>query len=232
MDKLIKKLLRESLNEMQSQGLSPDEQLILDDLVSVNEAIDINSLLQKFKKHAKAGAITIGIVISLLSNDALAQQQKQQILNTAQTVLSADEIKQVNNVLKSKTGLEFNDTYAKNNFEVMDKDNTPGLPSGDEIKALIIKDGLPSKYLDNVYIDYINDAQGNNAAGVKISVRLKEEGNFKRLDNSNKMKIVAKKVFNVVKQKEFKDGKGVDLVVSLEIIKPNGSMFGNKAFKI
>lgn len=233
MNKLIQKLLREGLNEVQSQGqLSPDEQLILDDLVSMNEAIDLNSLIQKFKKHAKTGAITVGIVMSLMSNDALAQEQKQQVMKVAEKTLPSEDVQVIKNQLKQETGLDFNDDYIKNNFVANDKSSSPALPSGDELKQLIIKNGVPGKYIDNVYVDYFGDAQGNQNAGVKISVRLKEEGNFGRLRQDNNKKIIMQRIMKAMKQKAFNNKKGDKLPVSLEVKDPDGGVIGNREVRL
>jgi hypothetical protein len=233
MDRLIQKLLREGLNEVHTPELSPDEQLILDDLVSVNEAIDFGSLIQKFKKHAKAGALTVGIVLSLLSNDALAQEQKQQVMQVAQTTMSTDEVKTIQQKLKDDLGLEFNSDFVKDRFTAISKKSeAPALPKGEELRGIIINSGVPSKYIDNIYVDYITDATGNETAGVKISVRLKEDGNFKRLNNKKNQRIIMQRVIEGIKKKAFSDGNGDNLPVTLEVKTPDGGIIGQSSVKL
>jgi hypothetical protein len=232
MDRLIQKLLREGLNEVHTPELSPDEQLILDDLVSVNEALDFNSLIQKFKKHAKAGALTVGIVLSLLSNDALAQEQKQQVMQVAQTTMSNNDVETIQQKLKADLGLDFNSDFVKDRFTAISKSDAPALPQGEDLRGIIINGGVPSKYLDNIYVDYITDAQGNETAGVKISVRLKEDGNFKRLRIKKNKRIIMQRVIEAIKKKAFSDGNGNNLPITLEVKDPDGGIIGQNSVKL
>ena len=71
--------------------LSSNEQDILDDILSLDEAIDFSSVMDKVKSYVKKGLITATILTSLLNNSAFSQEQKDQIKDAVKTE------KQINN---------------------------------------------------------------------------------------------------------------------------------------
>jgi hypothetical protein len=235
MEKYIKQALRENLLK-EGFKLSIEESKILDELLSkdLNEGTDIGWLLSKFKSYAKQGAITAGIVLSLLSTDAIGQEQKQQILNTAQEQLSDEEITKVQNALDKDLGLKFDKDYIGNNFAVVDDEKPFNLPSQEEIKGLITKAGLPSRFIENVYVNYSPNAQGNDHAGVVISVRLRDADNLKRMAQPALRKKVQRLVINALQgyKNTLKGNDGEAVAISLEVLDPNGSMLGGRPVHI
>jgi hypothetical protein len=66
-----------NLNEM---SLNPDEQNILDDIISsLNEG---DGWVDKIKKYAKKGVLTLAIIASLLGGNSLTSDQKEQVVDT------------------------------------------------------------------------------------------------------------------------------------------------------
>ena len=72
------------LKEVQNQP-SPEEQDILDDILSLDEAIDFSNVMNKVKSYVKKGLITATILASLLGNNAFSQEQKDQIKDIVKT---------------------------------------------------------------------------------------------------------------------------------------------------
>ena len=72
------------LKEVQNQP-SSEEQKILDDILSLDEAIDFSDVMNKVKSYAKKGLITATILASLLGNNAFGQEQKDQIKDIVKT---------------------------------------------------------------------------------------------------------------------------------------------------
>ena len=72
------------LKEVQNQP-SPEEQDILNDILSLDEAIDFSNVMNKVKSYVKKGLITATILASLLNNSAFSQEQKDQIKDIAKT---------------------------------------------------------------------------------------------------------------------------------------------------
>ncbi len=65
--------------------LSSKEQDILDDILSLDEAIDFSNVMDKVKSYVKKGLITATILASLLNNSAFSQEQKDQIKDIVKT---------------------------------------------------------------------------------------------------------------------------------------------------
>jgi hypothetical protein len=70
--------------------LSSNEQDILDDILSLDEAIDFSSVMDKVKSYVKKGLITATILTSLLNNSAFSQEQKDQIKDVVKTEKQVD----------------------------------------------------------------------------------------------------------------------------------------------
>jgi len=70
--------------------LSSKEQDILDDILSLDEAIDFSSVVDKVKSYIKKGLITATILTSLLNNSAFSQEQKDQIKDVVKTEKQVD----------------------------------------------------------------------------------------------------------------------------------------------
>jgi len=77
------------LKEVQIQP-SPKEQAIIDDILSLDEAIDFSSVMDKVKSYVKKGLITATILASLLNNSAFSQEQKDQIKDAVKTEKQVD----------------------------------------------------------------------------------------------------------------------------------------------
>jgi hypothetical protein len=77
------------LKEVQNQP-SPEEQKILDDILSLDEAIDFSNVMNKVKSYVKKGLITATILASLLGNNAFSQEQKDQIKDIVKTEKQVD----------------------------------------------------------------------------------------------------------------------------------------------
>jgi hypothetical protein len=228
----LKKILREELITHEISNLTEGEIKIVNELINLNEGIGDN-LMNKFRSYLKKGAITAGIVLSLLSTDALAQEQKQEILDVAKTELSQEEVSLIKNKISAETGLDFNDSYVQNNFTTVDNDTPFELPNNNDIEALLIKAGIPSKIIDGVYIDYSASSTGGNG-GVLISISLKEEGSFRRLDQNDIRNKVHKIIINALSvyrpsgELSFKDNKGNTLPLNLKVLDTDGNMLGNR----
>jgi hypothetical protein len=65
--------------------LSSNEQAVIDDILSLDEAIDFSSVMDKVKSYVKKGLITATILASLLNNSAFSQEQKDQIKDAVKT---------------------------------------------------------------------------------------------------------------------------------------------------
>ena len=70
--------------------LSSKEQDILDDILSLDEAIDFSNVMDKVKSYVKKGLITATILASLLNNSAFSQEQKDQIKDIVKTEKQVD----------------------------------------------------------------------------------------------------------------------------------------------
>jgi hypothetical protein len=70
--------------------LSSKEQEILDDILSLDEAIDFLNVMDKIKSYVKKGLITATILASLLNNSAFSQEQKDQIKDIVKTEKQID----------------------------------------------------------------------------------------------------------------------------------------------
>jgi hypothetical protein len=73
------------LKEINSPKLDDKEQKIVDDILSLEEAIDFSSVMDKIKSYTKKGLITATVLASLLSNNAFSQEQKDQIKDVVKT---------------------------------------------------------------------------------------------------------------------------------------------------
>lgn len=93
--------------------LSSKEQAIIDDILSLDEAIDFSNVMDKVKSYVKKGLITTAILASLLNNSAFSQEQKDQIKDIAKTEKQTE-----NDVLSLK---DFQKLIKKEGFEA-----TPG----------------------------------------------------------------------------------------------------------
>jgi virulence-associated protein VapD len=101
------------LTDQLSAKLDNKEQKIVDDILSLDEAIDFSSAMNKVKRYAKRGLITATILASLLSNNAFSQEQKDQIKDVVKTEQSVQ-----NETISLK---DFQKLIKKEGFE-----NTPG----------------------------------------------------------------------------------------------------------
>jgi hypothetical protein len=230
MDGYIKKMLRESLSEKQNSSLTPKEEEILNRILSevVTEGSE-NSITSKVKKYAKKGLITVGVITALLSNEAIAQEQKQEILNIAKTELDSSSVKKIQQHIKSDTGLEFDMGFVDKTFAVSDDDSAPfELPTSEELTKAIVDAGLPSRFIRNIYVNYQDDATGDEHASFLVSVRLREEGNFKRFQQSGPRKRVFSLIINALQDYRPSGEKGKNAPFNLEVIDSEGDMIGSK----
>ena len=97
------------LNEITTPELNDKEQQIIDDILSLEEAINFQNVMDKVKSYAKKGLVTTAILTSLLSNDAFSQSQKDQIKDAAKTEQSVQ-----NETVSFK---DFKKLIEKENFE-------------------------------------------------------------------------------------------------------------------
>ena len=70
--------------------LSSNEQAVIDDILSLDEAIDFSSVMDKVKSYVKKELITATILASLLNNSAFSQEQKDQIKDAVKTEKQVD----------------------------------------------------------------------------------------------------------------------------------------------
>jgi hypothetical protein len=77
------------LKEVQNQP-SPEEQAIIDDILSLDEAIDFSNVMNKVKSYIKKGTINAVILASLMSSSAFSQEQKDQIKDIVKTEKQVD----------------------------------------------------------------------------------------------------------------------------------------------
>lgn len=111
------------LNEITTPELNDKEQQIVDDILSLEEAINFQNVMDKVKSYAKKGLVTTAILTSLLSNDAFSQSQKDQIRDAAKTEQS------VQNELVNIE--EFKELIKDEDFEPL-----PGSPSVKQIPEI------------------------------------------------------------------------------------------------
>ena len=100
----LTKMGKKKLDEITSPNLTPDDQEILDDILSINEGLDFNTVIDKVKKYAKMGLLNTAIVMSLLGNPTFTQAQKDQIQNIANIEQTIDNkelsLKDLKNIIK------------------------------------------------------------------------------------------------------------------------------------
>jgi hypothetical protein len=87
----LRQLIREEISKIinEKEALTPDEQKIVDDILSsINEGM-FDDMLEKVKSYARKGLMTVAILASLLSSPNLTQAQKQNIKNAAQTEMTS-----------------------------------------------------------------------------------------------------------------------------------------------
>ncbi len=230
---MLKKLLRETLLK---ESLTPQEKNIFNDLVSENidEAVNFDVMVNKFSNYAKKGAITAGILISLMSSNALAQEQKQELLNVAKTEVSDDVYNETKAYLKKATGLEFNDVGMKKLEVEPIGGKAFDLPSQDSIMKAIGDNNVPTQFLDNIYINYFKGYDGKEA-GAYINIRLKDENEFQRLSqHSFKTKIykmIINGVLNFRKQNGFVDKKGSNYPIIVKVMDHKGTVINGSPVK-
>lgn len=81
-----------SLNEEES--LSSEEQKILDDILDGADTVTegmFDSIIEKVKKYARRGLITVGILSALLSTPGISSAQQTQIKDIAKTEMSSQQ---------------------------------------------------------------------------------------------------------------------------------------------
>jgi hypothetical protein len=78
------------VNLLKEVQLSSNEQAVIDDILSLDEAIDFSSVMDKVKNYVKKGLITATILASLLNNSAFSQEQKDQIKDVVKTEKQVD----------------------------------------------------------------------------------------------------------------------------------------------
>ena len=79
-----------NLNVTTDKELNDKEQQIVDDILSLKEAINFQNVIDKVKSHAKKGAINATILASLMSSSAFSQPQKDQIEDIVKTEKQID----------------------------------------------------------------------------------------------------------------------------------------------
>ena len=87
----LRQLIREEISKIinEKEALTPDEQKIVDDILSsINEGM-FDDMLEKVKSYARKGLMTVAILASLLSSPNLTQAQKQNIKNAAQIEMTS-----------------------------------------------------------------------------------------------------------------------------------------------
>ena len=76
-------------NKINNLSLNQDEQNILDDIItSLNEG---DGWIEKVKKYAKKGLLTLAIIASLLGGNSLTSDQKEQVIDTVKKEVPQDE---------------------------------------------------------------------------------------------------------------------------------------------
>jgi hypothetical protein len=231
MDNYIKKLLRESLSEITTTSLSPNEEKIINDILSedLNEGFG-GEIIEKLNGYAKKGMLTAGIILALLSNEAVAQEQKQEILNVAKTELPSSDVLKIQKQLHIDTGLEFDAGFVDKTFAVSDKDGEAPyeLPTREELTKAIVEAGLPKRFIRNIYVNYQKNSTGDEHASFLVSVRLKEDGNFKRFKQSSPRKRVFSLIINALQDYRPSGERSRGATFNLEVIDSEGDMIGNK----
>jgi hypothetical protein len=104
--------------------LSSQEQDVLDDILSLDEAIDFSNVMDKIKNYTRKGLITATILASLLNNSAFSQEQKDQIKDIVKTEKQID-----NDVLSLK---DFQKLIKKEKFETIPGNIPANMISGVE----------------------------------------------------------------------------------------------------
>lgn len=224
----IKKLLRESLEGTQNSTMSPQEQQIVQNIIGENINEDGNGIIDRLRSYAQKGMITAGIIMALMSNDALAQEQKQEVMQVAKTELDSGVITKIQQQLKLDTGLEFSTDYVGDTFAVSDSDNPFELPTNDELKTVLVKAGLPTQFIDNIYVNYQENQTGDDHAAFIVSVRLKEHGGFTRFSQSGPRNKAFGLIVNALESYRPGGENGKDVTFNLEVVAPSGQTIGNR----
>jgi hypothetical protein len=89
--KNFNKIKRIDENEIEANNLNSGDQEILDDILSINENVDFNTVIDKIKNYAKKGLLNTAIVMSLLGNPSFTQAQKDQIQNITNIEQTIDD---------------------------------------------------------------------------------------------------------------------------------------------
>jgi hypothetical protein len=103
--KNFNKIKRIDENEIEANNLNSDDQEILDDILSINENVDFNTVIDKIKNYAKKGLLNTAIVMSLLGNPSFTQAQKDQIQNITNIEQTTDDkelsLTELKNIIKN-----------------------------------------------------------------------------------------------------------------------------------
>jgi len=103
--KNFNKIKRIDENEIEANNLNSHDQEILDDILSINENVDFNTVIDKIKNYAKKGLLNTAIVMSLLGNPSFTQAQKDQIQNIANIEQTTDDkelsLTELKNIIKN-----------------------------------------------------------------------------------------------------------------------------------
>ena len=96
-DEIKKRILKELRKE--NQKLTPQEQDIFNDITSsINEGV-FDNVLEKVKKYARKGLMTVALLAALTSpNLGFSQAQQQQLKDVAQTEMSTTEVSRMKKI--------------------------------------------------------------------------------------------------------------------------------------
>ena len=113
-----------TLNEI---SLNSNEQNILDDIItSLNEG---DGWIEKVKKYAKKGVLTLAIIASLLGGNSLTSNQKEQVIDTVKKEAPQD-----------KESKYFTDAWTAHNAYNLHKDKIDQLAKEDVRIEMLVKD--------------------------------------------------------------------------------------------
>lgn len=132
-------LTRNSRSLKEEQELSPEEQKIVDDILSGLNEGTFDDVLQKVKSYAKKGVLTATMITALLASPNLTQAQKQSIKNAVPTSITAPSrsVKAVSTpIIGSVKSISFAESFASGKATLTNRDSL--VNSINEIKTWMV----------------------------------------------------------------------------------------------
>jgi len=141
---------KEKIENLYETSLKPEEKAVFDDIVNtLNEG---EGWIEKFKKYAKKGLITIGILAALLSGSMLNNSQKEEVRDVVKTELTVNKDLSIGGKLLD---------FYENNPELAQqyKQENPNSSLVDDIESVIQNNGQK----DVEWLKFLGSLHGDEA---------------------------------------------------------------------